>query len=223
MIHFLGHEVLMLRLRNNLGRPGFALMKRALDFAVATILLAILAPFFVLAMALIKASGGEIFYAHPRIGRAGRPFLCYKFRTMVADADRVLSDILSTDASAKEEWEHTFKLKNDPRVTKFGAFLRKTSLDELPQLWNVLRGDMSLVGPRPIVQSEIERYGDMAEYYFMVRPGITGLWQASGRTSVDYSTRVALDVWYVRNWSPWYDVVILLKTVKAVIGMHGAY
>jgi undecaprenyl-phosphate galactose phosphotransferase len=131
--------------------------------------------------------------------------------------------VLASDASARMEWERDFKLRNDPRITPIGAFLRKTSLDELPQLWNVLKGDMSLVGPRPIVTEEMDRYGDQLGYYLEARPGMTGLWQISGRNDVDYSARVNLDAWYVRNWSLWYDIVILLKTINVVFRRHGAY
>ncbi|PRX31999.1 sugar transferase [Paraburkholderia sp. BL18I3N2] len=142
---------------------------------------------------------------------------------MVPKADVVLAELLATDASAREEWNRDFKLKNDVRVTSLGRFLRKTSLDELPQLWNVLRGDMSLVGPRPIVKKELERYGPDAYYYLSVRPGVTGLWQVSGRNNVDYATRVALDVSYVKRRSTLLDISILLRTFKVVFDGSGAY
>jgi lipopolysaccharide/colanic/teichoic acid biosynthesis glycosyltransferase len=142
---------------------------------------------------------------------------------MVVDANAVLAELLERDPQARLEWDRDFKLKNDPRVTRIGAFLRRTSLDELPQLWNVIRGEMSLVGPRPIVQDELARYGDDVCYYLMARPGMTGLWQVSGRNDADYATRVYLDAWYVRNWSLWYDIAILFKTVRVVFKRDGAY
>jgi len=171
----------------------------------------------------IGLSGGAPIFGHARIGRYGRTFACFKFRTMVADAEGVLRRLLESDASARAEWERSYKLKDDPRITPIGAFLRRTSLDELPQLWNVLKGDMSLVGPRPIIEAELERYGDQVDYYLETRPGITGLWQISGRNDTGYEDRVALDSWYVRNWSLWYDLVILVKTVRVVLGREGAY
>jgi undecaprenyl-phosphate galactose phosphotransferase len=150
-------------------------------------------------------------------------FPCYKFRTMHVDAEQQLRDLLASDPAARAEWEREFKLRNDPRITRIGHFLRRTSLDELPQLFNVIRGEMSLVGPRPIIQAELARYGDDVDYFLMVRPGMTGLWQVSGRNDVDYDTRVYLDTWYVKNWSLWYDIAILFKTVRVVFARKGAY
>ncbi|HGU1916798.1 TPA: sugar transferase, partial [Escherichia coli] len=146
-----------------------------------------------------------------------------KFRSMVTNSKEVLENLLLNDPVSKMEWDATFKLKNDPRVTKIGAFLRRTSLDELPQLFNVLKGEMSLVGPRPIIDEELERYNDEVEYYLLSKPGMTGLWQVSGRSDVDYETRVYLDTWYVKNWSMWNDLVILFKTVNVVLRRDGAY
>jgi undecaprenyl-phosphate galactose phosphotransferase len=142
---------------------------------------------------------------------------------MYPNSKELLANILATDPQACEEWERDFKLKDDPRVTKIGKFLRKTSLDELPQLFNVLLGEMSLVGPRPIISQEIERYADGFYYYQLVTPGITGLWQVSGRNDIDYTNRVRLDEWYVKNWSLWYDIVILVKTFGVVFKRSGAY
>lgn len=142
---------------------------------------------------------------------------------MCTNSQEVLDHLLATDPAAKEEWDREFKLKNDPRITKSGAFLRKTSLDELPQLWNVLKGEMSLVGPRPIVQKEIPRYGVYFKEYSMVRPGITGIWQTSGRNDVDYPEKVQMDNWYVHNWSVWLDLVLLWRTAGVVAGCEGAY
>ena len=166
---------------------------------------------------------GRIIFAHRRVGKGGKLFPCYKFQSMVPDAQKRLEEYLAENPEARKEWEESFKLTNDPRVTKLGAFLRKTSLDELPQLWNVLMGDMSLVGPRPIVTKEIERYGDYIREYYMVPPGITGMWQVNGRSDTTYEERVAMDTWYVRNWSIWIDLVYLFKTVKTVFTGKGAY
>jgi Undecaprenyl-phosphate galactose phosphotransferase WbaP len=223
MTHFFSHEVLMLKVRNNLERPVHQLVKRAFDLVVATFLLGVLSPLFAYLIFRIRETGPETIFGHVRIGRDGKPFQCLKFRTMVPNAAEVLADVLASDPQAREEWERNFKLKDDPRITRIGAFLRSTSLDELPQLWNVLRGEMSLVGPRPVIEEELARYGDQVRYYLEARPGITGLWQVSGRNDTGYEDRVALDSWYVRNWSLWYDVVILVRTVAVVLQRKGAY
>lgn len=221
--HFFGRELLMLGIQNNLLRRGPRIAKRLFDICVAGLLLILLSPTFLLLILLIRRDGAPALYGHLRIGRGGREFRCLKFRSMVANAEEVLERLLSSDSEARCSWERDFKLKNDPRVTPLGEFLRKSSLDEIPQLFNVIRGDMSLVGPRPIVREELGRYGEKGEYYLQVRPGITGLWQVSGRSDVDYGTRVGFDVWYVKNWSLWTDIVILLKTVKVVAFRMGAY
>jgi undecaprenyl-phosphate galactose phosphotransferase len=168
-------------------------------------------------------SPGPAIFKHRRVGRHGRSFPCYKFRTMVPNAQELLAQYLASDPAIRAEWERDFKLKDDPRVSRIGKFLRATSLDELPQLFNVLRGEMSLVGPRPIVTGEVEKYGDYIHDYYLVRPGITGLWQVSGRSDTSYDERVRLDSWYVRNWTPWLDVVLLMKTVGVVLKGRGAY
>lgn len=142
---------------------------------------------------------------------------------MVINPKEVLENLLINDNEAREEWEKTFKLKNDPRITKIGHFLRRTSLDELPQLFNVLKGEMSLVGPRPIITEELQRYNEEVDYYLLSKPGMTGLWQVSGRSDVDYDTRVYLDSWYVKNWSMWNDIAILFKTIAVVLNRDGAY
>jgi undecaprenyl-phosphate galactose phosphotransferase len=142
---------------------------------------------------------------------------------MAVDAEEQLRELLASDPALRGEWEKEYKLKDDPRVSAVGHFLRRTSLDELPQLFNVMKGQMSLVGPRPVVTSELARYGDDVDYFLMVRPGMTGLWQVSGRNDVGYDVRVYLDTWYVKNWSMWYDIAILFKTVRVVLGRHGAY
>jgi undecaprenyl-phosphate galactose phosphotransferase len=167
--------------------------------------------------------GGPAFYGHERVGKKGKPFKCLKFRSMHIDSQRMLRDLLENDADARVEWERDFKLKDDPRVTSIGKFIRESSIDELPQLINVFRGEMSLVGPRPIITEELERYGDFQQFYLRVSPGITGLWQVSGRSDTSYDERVGLDVWYTQNWSIVYDIAILFKTVGVVFGKKGAY
>jgi undecaprenyl-phosphate galactose phosphotransferase len=220
--HFFSHDVVMLVSRNNLARPVSRIIKGAFDQVVALVLLVLLAPLLVCLSIMVRMDGGTAFYRHRRIGAGGRIFDCIKFRTMVPDADRVLQKLLAEDPAAAEEWQNTQKLRNDPRVTRLGRFLRRSSLDELPQLLNVLRGEMSLVGPRPIVQAEIARYADDIDYYYETKPGLTGLWQVSGRSDTSYARRVRLDVWYVRNWTLWHDIAILLKTIPAVFLQRGA-
>ena len=221
--HFLSHEVLLIDVRNNLASPIHRLTKRVFDIVGSAVLLALLSPLFALLAYKVSRDGGPAFFGHTRIGRNGKPFKCYKFRSMIVNAQAVLAHLLATDPQAKAEWDQDFKLKDDPRVSTLGHLLRRTSLDELPQLWNVLKGDMSLVGPRPIVQAELERYGDDVDFYLMARPGMTGLWQVSGRNDVDYATRVYFDSWYVKNWALWTDIAILFKTVGVVTGRNGAY
>ena len=182
-----------------------------------------LLPFFIVVPLLVKlTSRGPVFYRQQRLGKRGRPIRVWKFRSMYADADERLQRILASDPVRKAEWEANFKLSDDPRVTPLGKFLRKTSIDEFPQLFNVFAGDMALVGPRPIVEKEVAYYGSAYETFSSVKPGITGLWQASGRSDTDYARRVALDVQYVLNWSPWMDIWILFRTVGAVLFMKGA-
>jgi Undecaprenyl-phosphate galactose phosphotransferase WbaP len=200
------------------------LVKRAFDLFAACAGLIVLAPFFAVAGWLIRrTTSGPVFYSQPRRGLNGRVFRAWKFRTMAADAERVLALHLAANPGLKREWERDHKLKRDPRVTAVGRFLRKTSLDELPQLWNVLRGEMSLVGPRPIVDDEIAKYGAKYALYKRVRPGISGLWQVSGRNNTTYEERIGYDEYYVRNWSPWLDLYILGRTVKVVLTGDGAY
>ena len=217
-------KILMLNLKNNLSRPYNRIFKRIFDLTL-TICGGVLISPILLVIALIVAfeNRGNVIFAHKRVGAAGKKFPCYKFQTMVPDAEAKLAKYLAENPEAKREWDETFKLTNDPRVTGIGKLLRRTSLDELPQLWNVLRGEMSLVGPRPIVQAEIPRYGKNIREYYMVLPGITGMWQVSGRSDTTYAERVAMDTWYVRNWSVWIDIMYLFKTVKAVFTSRGAY
>lgn len=221
--YFFSHEVAMLKLRNNLRYWPSRLIKRIFDLVVALVLLVILALPFAFIAWLIRRDGGAAIFSHKRVGQSGREFACFKFRTMRVDAEEQLRLLLASDPAVREEWEREFKLRKDPRITRIGQFLRQTSLDELPQLFNVIRGEMSLVGPRPVIQAELACYGEDVDYFLLVRPGITGLWQVSGRNDVDYVTRVYLDTWYVKNWSMWYDVAILFKTIKVVFQRKGAY
>lgn len=223
MSHFFSHEVALLRMRNNLRRWPARLTKRIFDTLAAIILLLVLSPLLLLLAVLIRRDGGAALFAHPRVGKNGRIFNCYKFRSMVVDAEQQLEKLLQKHPELSAQWKNERKLKNDPRVSAIGHFLRRSSLDELPQLINVVRGEMSLVGPRPIVRTELKRYGHDAGYYLMVRPGMTGLWQVSGRSDVEYEKRVYLDTWYVKNWSIWYDLVILAKTCRVVLIRQGAY
>ena len=202
----------------------FPIAKRALDIIGAGVGLLLLAPFFLIVALMVRADGGPAFFAHQRVGRGGKLFGCLKFRSMVIDSQARLEALLANDPAARAEWEATRKLKNDPRITRIGRFLRSTSLDELPQLINVLRGEMSLVGPRPVQEAEIDRYyGASAAHYMAVRPGITGLWQVSGRSETSYESRVALDVTYVSRPSLLADISILLRTPVAVLSRRGAH
>jgi undecaprenyl-phosphate galactose phosphotransferase len=221
--HFFSHDVLSLRLYNNLARPWPRRLKRAFDLAVGGLLFVLLAPLFALLSWQVARTGRPVFYRHRRIGKGGREFACLKFRTMVPEAEAVLAAHLAARPEALLEWERDHKLKDDPRITRIGAWLRRTSLDELPQLINVLRGEMSLVGPRPVVAEELARYGDNIVYYVESTPGLTGLWQVSGRNDVSYDTRVAFDRHYVENWSLFEDVRIIVKTVPAVWMSRGSY
>ena len=195
-------------------------------FDVGVILLAapyILFVFVVISILIMLDSKGSAIYGQTRIGRGGRKFKAYKFRTMVQNADKLLHQYLDQSPELRAEWLATHKLKKDPRVTRVGAFLRKSSLDELPQFWNILVGDMSLVGPRPIVDAEIEKYGQCFELYIQVRPGLTGLWQVSGRSNTTYERRVELDAYYIRHRSLKLDLQILWRTVFVVLRKDGAY
>jgi Undecaprenyl-phosphate galactose phosphotransferase WbaP len=216
--------VLGLEVRQNLLLPGPRAIKRLSDIILV---LPLLAGTGLVALGLLLLNPlfnrGPLFYAQPRMGRGGREFPCWKFRTMRPDADAVLGDYLAAHPELKAEWEANHKLKDDPRVTRLGAFLRRYSVDELPQLWNVLSGQMSLVGPRPIVRAEIDKYLGAYDLYCQVRPGCSGLWQVSGRSDTSYGQRVMLDTYYVRNWSVWLDLVIIAKTPYAAVAGKGAY
>jgi Undecaprenyl-phosphate galactose phosphotransferase WbaP len=200
------------------------LVKRTVDLLVATTILLLSMPVIIGVAVLVKlTSPGPVIYGHKRIGVHGQPFNTWKFRTMYSDSENVLREYLKRDPAARTEWDRDYKLRYDPRVTPIGAFLRKWSLDELPQLWNVLKGEMSMVGPRPIVTDEISKYGDVFKLYKAVKPGLTGLWQVSGRNDVTYEDRVWLDQYYIRNWSPWMDLYIVPQTVVAMLRRTGAY
>ena len=212
-----------LRITNRLLTLRSMVTKRAMDATASLAMLIVLGPLFLLLAALVQlTSPGQTFFGHTRIGRNNRRFRAWKFRTMVPNAQLRLEEHLRANPDAAREWAATQKLARDPRVTRVGSFLRRTSLDELPQLWNVLMGDMSLVGPRPIVENEIERYGDLFHAYLQVRPGITGLWQVSGRNNTTYAQRIELDAFYVRNWSLWLDLLILFRTFRVVARREGA-
>jgi len=183
----------------------------------------LLAPVLAVLAVLVKlTSAGPIFYCANRVGRHGIPIKVYKFRTMYVNADDRLEQILAEDPRKACEWHEKFKLSHDPRVTPLGRFLRRTSLDELPQLWNVLKGDMAMIGPRPIVETEKAYYGEHYEMFTRVKPGITGLWQVSGRSDTTYERRIILDMYYIMNWSVWLDYFIFLKTLKEVLFCRGA-
>jgi lipopolysaccharide/colanic/teichoic acid biosynthesis glycosyltransferase len=197
---------------------------RLLDVTIASILLVVLLPLFVLvAIAIYLADPGKIIFAHQRIGQDGRAFPCYKFRSMVVDSEQRLADWLEQHPDARAEWARDHKLRDDPRITGLGRFLRKSSIDELPQLFNVLRGEMGIVGPRPIVAAEIARYRRFYANYASVKPGITGLWQVSGRNNTSYRRRVALDVRYSKSKSVFLDLRIMAATVPAVLMARGSH
>lgn len=198
--------------------------KRILDIVISSCLLVALIPLFILIAIAIKVTDeGPVFFAHRRIGISGRYFKAWKFRTMVNNPEGILERYLLENPESRLEWERDQKLRRDPRVTSIGRFLRKASLDELPQLWNVLRNEMSLVGPRPIIQAEIERYGAAFDFYKSVKGGLTGLWQVSGRNDTTYEERVRLDTMYARNWSVWLDLFILYRTIGVILFRDGAY
>ncbi len=216
--------ILFLNVKKNKIKGINAVIKRTVDVVGAIVALIIFSPLFAVIAIMIKLdSPGPVFFGHKRIAQNGKTFYCLKFRTMVKNAQEILQELLESDPEAKREFKTNFKLKSDPRITRIGKFLRKTSLDEFPQFINVLKGEMSLVGPRPIVEREIEKYGKYGETLLKVKPGITGFWQISGRNDVDYEERIALDMYYIQNWSLWLDIKIILRTVPAVLAKKGAY
>ncbi len=225
LYHLFMQQLFLLKTNNNLKSLFNRFVKRSFDLAVAILSFPLLFLVAGLIGILVKIdSPGPVFYSHLRIGQKGKPIRVYKIRTMYLDAREKLKEFLEKDQSARAEWGTFFKLKNDPRVTRIGKWLRGNSLDELPQFINIVKGDMSLVGPRPVLQEEIDYYyKGYADYYFMVKPGMTGLWQTSGRNVINYEVRVKLDTWYVLNWSLWFDIVILFKTIRVVLSKEGAY
>jgi Undecaprenyl-phosphate galactose phosphotransferase WbaP len=204
--------------------PSRRILKRAIDLCLTAAASAVFLPLSLLIILAIKiGSPGPVFYAQRRIGRGGREFRAWKFRSMVTNADAILKNYLENNPEMASEWQRNHKLKNDPRITRIGRFLRATSLDEIPQLWNIIRGDMSLVGPRPIVREEIHHYGEDFETYTWVPGGLTGLWQVSGRSATSYQQRVNFDRFYVHNWSVWLDFCILFRTIGIVLSRSGAF
>ena len=223
--YFFGRDILLMQIRSNVQRLHWRLIKRSFDIVVSALLIALLSPvFLVLSIAIKLDSRGHVTYFQRRVGRGGMEFKCYKFRSMVPNADDLLERWKTENPELYKDFLVSFKLRNDPRITRIGKWLRSSSLDEAPQLWNVLRGDMSLVGPRPIPEQQLrDQYGSAAQLYMRVRPGITGLWQISGRSETTSDQRVVLDEWYILNWSFWYDIVILIQTAWIVFSRKGAY
>ncbi len=225
-VSLVSEKIVLLETHNNLNGRFNRLVKRTFDLVCSVLGLVIILPLLIVLSVMIYIDDpGQVIFINRRVGRNGRIFNCYKFRSMVMKGgDELLARYLAENAEERENWEVYCKLKgNDPRVTKFGRFLRRTSLDELPQILNVIRGEMSLVGPRPILEREVERYGELISDYRLVRPGITGLWQVSGRANTTFEERVQMDSWYIRNWSIWLDFVYLMKTVQVVFKKEGAY
>ena len=204
----------------SISKRVYIVVKRFLDIFLSLIGLIILSPIFLIIAIIIKLdSKGPVFFVHSRIGEKGKPIGIYKFRTMVTNAEELIKKFTPEQ---KEEFEKNFKLENDPRVTKIGNFLRKTSLDELPQILNILKGELSIIGPRPIVQAELEKYGDDKEKFLSVKPGLTGYWAANGRSDISYEERIQMELYYVDNMSFWLDIKIFFKTILAVIKKEGA-
>jgi Undecaprenyl-phosphate galactose phosphotransferase WbaP len=224
LFHLFREEIFLMNIKNNLKSRTNRGLKMLFDIMVSVISI----PFLLTAIGIIGLiirleTPGPVIYSHERIGRKGRTFKCYKFRTMHRDAEEKLKEILDKDDEVRNEWESTWKIRGDPRITRVGRFLRKTSLDELPQIFNVLKGQMSLVGPRPYLPRERAEIEDNVKVICSARPGITGLWQVSGRSDTVYKYRVKLDAWYIMNWSLWLDIAIIFKTIRVVVKMEGAY
>lgn len=218
--------IMLVSTYNGMNRNINKFVKRIFDICVGSIGCLILGILYLLYAPKIKKDGGKAIFYHTRIGKDLKPFKMYKFRSMYVDAEERLQEMLAKDENIRDEFYKNFKLKDDPRITEVGKFLRKTSLDEFPQFINVLKGEMSFVGPRPIVQKEVDMYyGEKtSKKIFMVKPGITGMWQANGRSDIEnYNERIALDLYYIRNWSLWLDIIITIKTIKNVIYKKGAY
>jgi Undecaprenyl-phosphate galactose phosphotransferase WbaP len=209
---------------NNHSKKLNILIKRMIDILLIIIALPLIAfVSVIIALGVKITSRGPVLYGHPRYGKNRRLFKAWKFRTMVTDADKKLEELFLNNPRLREEWERETKLKDDPRITRFGKFLRRTSMDELPQLWNIFIGEMSLIGPRPVTTPEIEKYGELAHYVLSIKPGLSGMWQISGRSNTSYEERMLLDSYYIQNWSIWLDLWILIKTVGVVLWGKGAY
>jgi len=221
--YFFNHDVMLMTRSSDLEQPLPRLIKRSFDVFVSGLALLVTSPLILFLATMVKLDGGPALFGQARIGMNGKLFKCLKFRSMVMGADEALERYLAQNPEALAEYNKFHKLKRDPRVTRFGEWMRKTSLDELPQLINVLKGDMSLVGPRPILTTEAGHYSQDIAHYYRVRPGITGLWQVSGRNKITFSKRVQMESWYVRNWTLWHDIAILCKTVPVIFKRHGAY
>jgi Undecaprenyl-phosphate galactose phosphotransferase WbaP len=216
--------ILGLQVGNNLLNRGARIAKRTIDLVCAVVLTLLLMPLMVLISLLVLGeSGFPIFYSHQRLGREGKHFRLWKFRTMAKNSTEILNQCLSNSDEMRREWAAYHKLRNDPRITRVGKWLRKTSLDELPQLWNIIKGEMTLVGPRPIVDAEVSKYQEVYSLYTKITPGLTGIWQVSGRNRTTYAERLAYDTYYVQNWSVWLDIYLLIKTVRVVLTGYGAY
>jgi undecaprenyl-phosphate galactose phosphotransferase len=224
LAHLFNEELFLMNIKNNLKSPSNRLMKTLFDYVMGVLFLPLLLPVLEIICAFIRIeSRGPAMYAHERIGKNGRIFKCYKFRTMQRDAEEKLKELLEASEEIRTEWKSTWKLKDDPRITRAGRFLRKTSLDELPQILNVLKGEMSIVGPRPYLPRERDSIQENIQVICSAKPGITGLWQVSGRSDTGYRHRVKLDAWYVMNWSLWFDIAIIFKTIRVVLKGQGAY
>ncbi len=224
LLHLFYEKLFLMNIRNNLKSTANRFIKRLFDLTISTISMPLLLPFIGIVGLIVRLeTPGPAIYAHDRIGKNGKTFRCYKFRTMQRDAEEKLMEILEDNEEVRNEWEKSWKLKEDPRVTRIGKFLRRTSLDELPQIFNVIKGEMSLVGPRPYLLREREDLENQMQVICSTEPGITGLWQVSGRSNTGYEHRLKLDSWYVMNWSLWFDIAILFKTIRVVMKREGAY
>jgi Undecaprenyl-phosphate galactose phosphotransferase WbaP len=224
LLHLFREELFLMNIRNNLKSVTNRFVKMLFDITVSIISMPLLLPVIGIIGIIIRSeTPGPAIYAHDRIGKNGKTFRCYKFRTMYRDAEEKLKEILDTNEKIRNEWLENWKLKDDPRITKIGRFLRKTSLDELPQIFNVIKGEMSLVGPRPYLLREKVDIDENLHVICSAKPGITGLWQVSGRSDTGYKYRVKLDTWYIMNWSLWLDIAIIFKTIRAVVKTEGAY
>ncbi len=224
LLHLFNEELFLMNIRNNLKSLANRSVKRLFDIAVSALSMPLLLPVIgIIGMAIRLETPGPAIYSHDRIGKNGKTFRCYKFRTMQRDAEERLKEILEEDEESRSEWEKNWKLRDDPRITRIGRFLRKTSLDELPQVFNVMKGEMSLVGPRPYLLRELSTIEPHLRFICSTKPGITGLWQVSGRSDTGYEYRLKLDAWYVMNWSLWFDIAIIFKTIRVVTKGEGAY